>query len=61
MLICLTSGHTDEAAAQSPGLSVRTYRRHVAELMQELGAVSRFQAGVQAVELGLLTPEASGA
>ncbi|MFF4544048.1 hypothetical protein [Streptomyces sp. NPDC001435] len=61
VLTCLTSGHTDEAAAQSLGLSVRTYRRHVAELMQELGAVSRFQAGVQAVELGLLTPEATAA
>ncbi|MFF8940547.1 hypothetical protein ACF08O_38790 [Streptomyces paradoxus] len=61
VLVCLTSGNTDEAAAQSLGLSVRTYRRHVAELMQELGAVSRFQAGVQAVELGLLAPETCAA
>jgi DNA-binding CsgD family transcriptional regulator len=61
ILVCLTSGETDEAAAQGLGLSVRTYRRHVAELMQELGAVSRFQAGVHAVELGLLKPEASAA
>ncbi|MEV6960373.1 LuxR family transcriptional regulator [Streptomyces sp. NPDC051207] len=61
VLVCLTSGNTDEASAQSLGLSVRTYRRHVAELMQELGAVSRFQAGVHAVELGLLAPGALAA
>lgn len=61
VLGCLTAGRTGEVAAQSLGLSVRTYRRHVAELMQELGAVSRFQAGVHAVELGLLAPESNAA
>ncbi|WP_369390561.1 LuxR C-terminal-related transcriptional regulator [Streptomyces sp. CG1] len=54
VLRCLVSGSTDEAASQSLGLSVRTYRRHVAGIMQELGAGSRFQAGARAVQLGLL-------
>jgi hypothetical protein len=34
-------------------MSVRTYRRRVAELMVVLGADSRFQAGVRAKALGL--------
>ncbi|WP_431044232.1 helix-turn-helix transcriptional regulator [Streptomyces sp. P1-3] len=51
---CLRTGHTDEVAAREMRVSLRTYRRYVAELMRELGAHSRFQAGVRAVELGLL-------
>jgi DNA-binding NarL/FixJ family response regulator len=35
-------------------LSLRTYRRRVAELMAALGATSRFQAGALANELGLI-------
>jgi DNA-binding NarL/FixJ family response regulator len=35
-------------------LSLRTYRRRVAELMTALGATSRFQAGARAHELGLI-------
>lgn len=50
----LRAGRTDDTAAQELGVSVRTYRRHVADLMRELGATSRFQAGARAVELGLL-------
>lgn len=50
----LNTGATDEAAARSLGLSVRTYRRRVAELMSALGASSRFQAGARAQELGLI-------
>jgi DNA-binding NarL/FixJ family response regulator len=49
----LSSGQKDETAARSMGLSVRTYRRRVAELMALLGADSRFQAGVRARALGL--------
>jgi hypothetical protein len=33
---------------------LRTYRRHVATLMDELGAGSRFEAGVKAMALGLV-------
>lgn len=54
ILECLRTGHTDEVAAREMQVSLRTYRRYVAELMRELGANSRFQAGVRAVELGLL-------
>ncbi|MEU6231574.1 DNA-binding response regulator [Kitasatospora sp. NPDC047058] len=50
----LRNGYTDDAAARDLNMSLRTYRRHVAEIMRELGASSRFQAGVRAVELGLL-------
>jgi DNA-binding NarL/FixJ family response regulator len=50
----LASGCKDETAARTLGLGVRTYRRRVAELMQALGAESRFQAGLRARDLGLL-------
>jgi DNA-binding NarL/FixJ family response regulator len=53
ILRVLGSGATDEAAARSLGLSLRTYRRRVAELMATLEAGSRFQAGLRAGELGL--------
>ncbi|MFD3741299.1 MULTISPECIES: hypothetical protein [unclassified Streptomyces] len=50
----LRAGRTDDVAAREIDVSLRTYRRHVAEIMRVLGANSRFQAGVRAVELGLL-------
>lgn len=54
ILSLLGSGCKDETAARTLSLSVRTYRRRVAELMDALGATSRFQAGVRARELGLV-------
>ncbi|MFD7915058.1 LuxR family transcriptional regulator [Streptomyces sp. NPDC059752] len=51
----LKLGHTDEVAARELSVSVRTYRRYVAEIMTMLGADSRFQAGVRAARLGLLS------
>ncbi|SOD62576.1 hypothetical protein SAMN06297387_106153 [Streptomyces zhaozhouensis] len=54
----LQIGVTDEVAARELSVSVRTYRRHVAEIMAVLGATSRFQAGVRAAELGLLSEPA---
>ncbi|MFJ7423889.1 DNA-binding response regulator [Streptomyces uncialis] len=53
ILKALASGLTDESAAKRLGVSLRTYRRRVAELMAELEADSRFQAGLRAGELGL--------
>lgn len=50
----LRAGQTDDVAARELNVSLRTYRRHVAEIMRELGASSRFQAGARAVELGLM-------
>ncbi|MEW1654770.1 DNA-binding response regulator [Streptomyces sp. NPDC093707] len=54
ILVALSSGRTDEAAARTLGMSVRTFRRHVAEIARELGSSSRFQTGARAVELGLI-------
>jgi hypothetical protein len=53
VLYALGSGMTDVTAARELGMSLRTYRRRVAELLVVLGADSRFQAGVRAGELGL--------
>jgi DNA-binding CsgD family transcriptional regulator len=50
----LASGLKDEALARRLGMSLRTIRRHIANIMQELGATSRFQAGVVAAQRGLL-------
>lgn len=49
----LVEGRIDEMAAREMAISVRTYRRYVAVIMRNLGATSRFQAGVLATELGL--------
>lgn len=54
ILDLLATGMKDEAAARELGLGLRTYRRRVAELMQALGANSRFQAGARARQFGLL-------
>ncbi|MEU6392984.1 helix-turn-helix transcriptional regulator [Streptomyces sp. NPDC046939] len=48
LLQLLATGLTDEAVARALGIGVRTERRIVAELMERLGASSRFEAGVQA-------------
>jgi DNA-binding CsgD family transcriptional regulator len=53
ILEALAAGHTDEAAARRLGISLRTYRRRVAELMRMLESDSRFQAGLRAGALGL--------
>ncbi|MDH6130940.1 DNA-binding CsgD family transcriptional regulator/predicted DNA-binding transcriptional regulator [Kitasatospora sp. MAA4] len=49
LLQLLGSGHTDESASRKLGLSLRTVRRMMQDLMNRLGAESRFQAGAQAV------------
>jgi DNA-binding Lrp family transcriptional regulator len=54
LLTQLSGGAKDEQIARALGLSVRTVRRRVADLMDELGASSRFQAGVEAVRRGWL-------
>lgn len=51
----LGSGYKDELGARLLGVSLRTYRRHVADLLQALSAGSRFEAGVRAARLGLLS------
>jgi DNA-binding CsgD family transcriptional regulator len=48
----LAAGAHDEQVARQLGTSLRTVRRRVAALMTELGADSRFQAGVEAARRG---------
>ncbi len=52
LLRLLADGLTDEAAARKLGVSLRTARRMMAELMSRLDSGSRFQAGMRAVEMG---------
>ncbi|MFI7388108.1 LuxR C-terminal-related transcriptional regulator [Streptomyces sp. NPDC049813] len=57
VLRILSRGMTDEAVAKRLGISPRTARRIAADLMEKLGARSRFQAGASAVATGWLTGE----
>jgi len=50
----LAEGWTDEVIARRVGMSLRSCRRHIAELLKNLNATSRFQAGARAVRAGLL-------
>lgn len=48
LLTLMAAGLKDDAAARQLGISVRTLNRRVSDLMQRLGARTRFQAGLQA-------------
>ncbi|MEV4439619.1 helix-turn-helix domain-containing protein [Streptomyces sp. NPDC049577] len=50
----LAEGRTDDAIAKRLGVSQRTARRIATALMERLGARSRFEAGVLAVQAGWL-------
>ncbi len=52
LLTLLISGFKDDAVARQLGISTRTMRRRIRELLDELSAENRFQAGVQAVRRG---------
>jgi DNA-binding CsgD family transcriptional regulator/sugar-specific transcriptional regulator TrmB len=54
LLGLLAAGLTDEAIARHMGWHPRTAQRHVRDLMAELGAQTRFQAGLQASRRGWL-------
>jgi len=54
LLAMLSSGVPDTVAARRLAVSERTLRRHLTQLLAKLGAESRFQAGVRAVERGWL-------
>ena len=56
LLSLLAAGHQDEAAARVLGVSLRTVRRRVAAVMDQLGATTRFQAGLLAAQEGLVRP-----
>lgn len=54
LLRLLVEGNTDEVAARRLGISPRTVRRTMSEVMARLDARSRFQAGARAVQEGWL-------
>ncbi|HEU4946637.1 MAG TPA: helix-turn-helix domain-containing protein [Kribbella sp.] len=54
LLRLLAAGLTDAAIARSVGMSLRTTQRRIHELMNRLGATTRFQAGLAARERGLI-------
>ncbi len=55
VLRMLGCGMKDDTAARQLDVSVRTYRRHVAAILKTLGVSTRFEAGLKAAELGLLS------
>ena len=55
LLTLLAAGAKDETIARQLGVSPRTVTRRVAELLDQLGARTRFHAGVLAERHGLLT------
>ncbi|MBT2399349.1 LuxR C-terminal-related transcriptional regulator [Streptomyces sp. ISL-100] len=52
LLKLLEMGSTDEMAARKLGVSLRTVRRMMADIMGRLGARSRFEAGLLATRAG---------
>lgn len=54
LLRLLAGGATDERAAKKLGVSLRTVRRIMADLMHRLDANSRFEAGIKAAKRGWL-------
>ena len=52
ILRLMAEGEKDEAISRRLSISVRTCRRHIAEYMAQVGATSRFQAGVIAARSG---------
>ncbi|MGW7288404.1 LuxR C-terminal-related transcriptional regulator [Streptomyces sp. NPDC054847] len=54
----MAKGLKDEGIARRLGMATRTCRRHISAIMEEVGATSRFQAGLLLAQQGLI-PEAS--
>lgn len=52
LLTLIAAGLKDDVIARQLGMSSRTLRRRSQDLMTELGAANRFQAGVQAARRG---------
>ncbi|MFE9023407.1 LuxR C-terminal-related transcriptional regulator [Streptomyces sp. NPDC007808] len=52
ILRTLCTAEKDESGARELGISVRTYRKHIASLMTRLHAANRFQAALLARERG---------
>ncbi|SDI89505.1 regulatory protein, luxR family [Frankineae bacterium MT45] len=56
ILRLMAEGEKDEVIARRLSISVRTCRRHIADYLEQVGAASRFQAGVIAAQSGHLRP-----
>jgi DNA-binding transcriptional ArsR family regulator len=54
LLELLAHGSKDEQISRALGMSLRTVRRRIADLLAELGVHTRFQAGMEAVRRGWL-------
>jgi DNA-binding CsgD family transcriptional regulator len=54
ILRLMAEGEKDEAISRRLSISVRTCRRQIADYMSQVGATSRFQAGVIAARAGHL-------
>ncbi|WP_033223046.1 LuxR C-terminal-related transcriptional regulator [Kitasatospora phosalacinea] len=54
LLRLLGGGLTDDTTGQRLGISARTVGRHMASIMERLGASSRFEAGIKAAQQGWL-------
>lgn len=54
LLTQMADGVTDEVIARNLDVSLRTVRRRIAALMEDLGVDTRFQAGMEAVRRGWL-------
>lgn len=54
IVLLLAQGVKDETVARRLGISLRTCRRHVAEILERLNSSSRFQAGMRVALLGAL-------
>ena len=54
VLRLMAAGLKDDAIAHRLGIATRTCRRHISQIMDELNATSRFQAGVKLARLRLL-------
>lgn len=59
ILRLMASGEKDAAISRRLSISVRTCRRYIAEYMVQVGATSRFQAGVIAARAGHLDSPAA--
>ena len=58
LLSLLAAGVKDHTIATQLSIGLRTVERRVRRMMDELGAQTRFQAGIQAVRKGLLREDA---
>ncbi|MEV7996315.1 helix-turn-helix transcriptional regulator [Streptomyces sp. NPDC086077] len=61
LLVLLSRGYTDAAAARHLGYSLRTVARMMSRIMIRLNASSRFEAGVKAQRLGWLEQDSVSA